>query len=264
MKNFYSAVWAEVLKIRRSKMLWITVLAFVFIPFMMGVLMFVTKHPETAQKFGLMGSKAAMLRFGDADWSTYFALIIQAMTGIGLLGFGVITGWIFGREYSDRTAKDLLALPIPRSYVVLSKFIVVTIWCILLSVTFWGAGLVIGKIIQFSGWSGAIVFHHAYIFFMTTLLTILLVTPVAFFASFGRGYLPPIGFVLLTLILVNFVGLIGIGPYFPWAIPGIYSDASAATGNESAPLGTISYSILFLTSIVGLIGTLAWWRYADQ
>lgn len=33
---------------------------------------------------------------------------------------------------------------------------------------------------------------------------------------------------------------------------------------ESAQLGVISYIILFLTGILGLIGTLARWRYADQ
>jgi hypothetical protein len=35
-------------------------------------------------------------------------------------------GWpdlVFGREYSDRTVKDLLALPIPRTLVVAAKFI---------------------------------------------------------------------------------------------------------------------------------------------
>ena len=81
------------------------------------------------------------------------------------------------------------------------------------------------------------------------MLTIVLCTPVAFFASVGRGYLPPIGFVILTLIIVNFVGLIGIGPYFPWSIPGIYSSAAVARGTESTQLGILSYIILFLTSI---------------
>ncbi|MGE5557249.1 MAG: hypothetical protein ACM3WV_01415 [Bacillota bacterium] len=31
----------------------------------------------------------------------------------------------------------------------------------------------------------------------TSLLTLLLCTPVAFFASYGRGYLPPMGFAFL-------------------------------------------------------------------
>jgi ABC-type transport system involved in multi-copper enzyme maturation permease subunit len=44
-----------------------------------------------------------------------------------VIGFAFVTSWVFGREYSDRTVKDLLALPAPRSSIVLSKFIVVVI-----------------------------------------------------------------------------------------------------------------------------------------
>jgi ABC-2 type transport system permease protein len=69
------------------------------------------------------------------------------------------------------------------------------------------------------------------------------------------------GIVILTLIVANFTGLVGLGPYFPWAIPGIYS---APAGTEGMQLSTASFIILLFTSIVGLIGTLAWWRFADQ
>jgi ABC-2 type transport system permease protein len=262
MKNIFSTIWAEYLKIRRSKMLWATVLAFLFLPSMMGVLIFVIKNPEMAHKFGMVGTKAAMLRFGEANWSTYFGLLIQIIAGVGLLAFGFITSWVFGREYSDRTAKDLLALPVSRSLIVLSKLFIAAIWCFLLSFILFAFGLVIGGMIHLSGWSNEIVFQNAHIFFIASFLTILLCTPVAFFASYGHGYLPPIGFVILTLILVQFVGLVSLGPYFPWAIPLLY--ATAAAGDQSVQLGIISYVILFLASILGLIGTLAWWRFADQ
>ena len=52
MKNIVPAVWAECLKCYRSKILWITILAFIFVPCMMGVLMFVVKNPEFASKLG--------------------------------------------------------------------------------------------------------------------------------------------------------------------------------------------------------------------
>jgi ABC-type transport system involved in multi-copper enzyme maturation permease subunit len=261
MKNIFSAIWAESLKIYRSKILWITILAFVFIPSMMGVLMFVVKNPEFSSKLGMIGTKAAMLRFGEVDWRAYFGLLNQIIAGVGLIGFAFVTSWVFGREYSDRTVKDLLALPTPRSSIVLSKFIVVVIWCVLLSLILFAFGLIVGGMIKLPGWSNEIAFYNVYIFIITSLLTILLCTPIAFFASYGRGYLPPIGFAILTLMIAQFTGLVGLGPYFPWGIPILFS---SATGVESAQLGTVSYIILFLTSIFGLIGTLTWWRYADQ
>jgi len=261
MKSILATLWAESLKIRKSKILWITILAFIFIAFMMGLLMFVQKYPEISSKLGMIGTKASMLRFGKADWPTYLGLLTQSISGIGLIGFGFVTSWVFGREYSDRTVKDLLALPVSRSFIVLSKFIVVVIWCVLLSFILLAFGLIVGGIIHISGWSSEIVSQNAYKYIVTSLLTILLCTPVAFFASYGRGYLPPMGFVILTLIIAQFTGLVGLGPYFPWAIPGVYS---VGAGTEGMQLGVASFIILFFSTVLGLIGTFAWWRFADQ
>lgn len=261
MKDIFSSIWAEGLKVRKSKILWMSILFFLFMPFMVGVLIFVVKNPEFASKLGMVGTKAAMLRFGNPDWTTYFGLLNQMIAGVGLVGFGIVTSWTFGREYSDRTLKDLLSLPVSRSFIVLSKFIVIVIWCVSLSFILFAFGLLVGDMIQLSGWSSEIAFHSAYIFFMTSFLTILLCTPTAFFASYGRGFLPPIGFIILTLIIAQFVGLVNLAPYFPWAIPMLFIEA---TGAESVQLGVVSYIILFLTSVLGLIVTLAWWLYADQ
>jgi ABC-type transport system involved in multi-copper enzyme maturation permease subunit len=260
MKGIFPVIWAEALKIRRSKMLWISILVSLFMPMMMGLLMFVAKNPELAYKFGLLGTKATILKI-KADWPSYIELFNMAIAGGGLIGFGFLASWVFGREYSDRTSKDLIALPVPRSFIVLSKFTAVAIWCVLLSFILIFFGLLIGLMINLAGWSNEIIFQGIYTFAITSFLTILLCTPVAFFACFGRGYLAPIGFVILTMVIAQFVGVLGFAPYFPWAVPMIYTGAAGA---ESAQLGIISYIILYFTSFLGLIATLAWWRFADQ
>lgn len=261
MRDIFSSIWAESLKVRKSKILWMTILFFIFMPCMMGVLIFVVENPEFASKLGMVGTKAAMIRFGNADWPTYLGLLNQVIVGVGLLGFGIVTSWVFGREYSDRTAKDLLSLPVSRSVIVLSKVIVVVGWCVLLSLVLFAFGLLVGGMIHLSGWSTDVVLHNAYIFFVISLLTLVLCPPVAFFASYGRGYLPPIGFIIVTLMIAQFVGLVNLSPYFPWAIPILIIEAAAA---EGAQVGIVSYVILFSTSGLGLIATLAWWLYADQ
>ncbi|MFA5972947.1 MAG: ABC transporter permease [Lentimicrobiaceae bacterium] len=261
MKSLKATLVTELLKLRRSKILWITILLFAFIPLMMCLMFFVQKHPEIAAKLGLIGTKASMLRLGKADWSAYLGFLTQAMAGIGLMGFGFVTSWVFGREYSDRTIKDILALPVKRSYIVISKLIVIAIWCILLILVFFISGIALGRLINISGWSGEIIVEYTKTYWITSLLTLLLCTPVAFFASYSRGYLLPMGFVILTLLMANFTGLVGLGPYFPWAIPGLYS---APAGTEGLQLSIASYTILFATSILGFAGTLAWWRFADQ
>jgi ABC-2 type transport system permease protein len=63
------------------------------------------------------------------------------------------------------------------------------------------------------------------------------------------------------MMMANFSGLVGLGPYFPWAIPLLLCSLA---GTEGIHVSLTSYIILFTTSILGLIGTLAWWRFADQ
>jgi len=261
MKSLNATLITELLKLRRSKILWITFVLFIFIPCMLCLMFYLQNHPEISKKLGIIGTKASALRLGKADWTTYLGFLTQVMAGIGLVGFGFATSWVFGREYSDRTVKDILALPVLRSYIVISKLIVIAIWCILLTLVFLVSAIALGRLINLSGWTGEILLEYTKIYWITSLLSILLCTPVAFFASFSRGYLFPMGFVFLTLIMANFIGLVGLGPYFPWAIPGIFSVPS---GDEGMQLNAVSYLILTTTFVLGLAGTLAWWRFADQ
>ena len=261
MKGISAALWVEILKIRKSKMLWATILVFIFVPLMMGLLMFVQIHPEISGKLGMIGNKASMLRFGEPNWQNYFTLLVQGFAGIGVIGIGFVACWVFGREFSEHTIKDILVLPISRSDIVISKFIVVVIWSIILSLVYFTISLFAGLLIDIPDWSDELVLLNFSKYFITSLLTIILSTPVAFLASYSRGYMLPMGFVILTLIVANFTGIVGLGPYFPWAIPGLYGTAS---GLESLQLNNASYIILFSTGILGLFGTLAIWRFADQ
>jgi len=261
MKGLYNAFWAESLKVRKSKIFWITILIFSFIAVMMGLLVFIANHPELVGDSVVLSAKASMI--GDADWLAYFELLYQLIAMIGLLGFGFVISWVFGREYSDRTIKDMLALPVSRFTIVLSKFIVITIWVAMLSLILFVLGLATGLAVNIPGWSGETALHAFFIFTGTSILTLLLCTPIAFFASYGRGYLLPMGFIILVIIITQFaiIGIPGIAPYIPWAIPALFCGAAGPSGPQ---IGAVSYIILFFTSILGLLITYAWWRFADH
>ncbi len=259
MKDIKVTLITEFIKLRRSRIFWITIIIFIIIPLMMGLMMFVAKNPEMSAKMGMVGTKATL--FGRNDWSGFLGLLIQSLASIGYIGFGFVTSWIFGREFSDRTLKDILALPVSRSSIVSSKFIIIFFWCALLTLILYSVGLLIGWAIGIPGWSTQVFSQFTEKFFITAFLTFLLCTPVAFFASYGRGIIAPIGFLILTLVMAQFIGLVGLGPYFPWAIPGVYT---APPGTEGMQLVFGSYIILALTCVCGFFGTIAWWRYADH
>src|SRR6266542_6113656 len=127
MTLFRAALWAEVLKARRSKVPWLTALGFSLAPLVGGLFMIILKDPERARSMGLISTKA-QLTVGVADWPTYFGLLAQATAVGGGVLFSLVTTWVFGREFSDHTAKELLALPTPRAAIVAAKFVVVMTW----------------------------------------------------------------------------------------------------------------------------------------
>ena len=261
MKGFGNALWCEAVKAGKSKMLWITILVFVFVGLMMGLIMLVSLHPEYAGKSAILSTKASFIK--RADWQNYFGLFIQIILTLGTMAFGVVAAWVFGREYSDRTINDLLALPVSRFAIVTSKFIIVFIWCIILTLTIFIVGVVMGISIHIGDWTAGMLIHYFKIFVGSGLLTLICSTPVAFIASYGRGFLLAIGFAIFILILTQFVfaGVPGITPYFPWAIPALYSGLA---GPDLPRPEILSYFILIITSLLGYLGTATWWQYADQ
>jgi ABC-2 type transport system permease protein len=260
MKSIVATFWAESLKVKKSKVLWLTMVFFAFVAFMMGFIVLLQQHPEIAQKLGLIGVKANMLRFGEPSWQNYMVLLTQGLAGVGLVGFGFITSWVFGREYTDRTLKDLLALPVSRSSIVVSKLLVVFIWAVILSAIFFAFALFFGRVAGLNGLSTEVFTSFLYKFTMVSLFSILLCTPIAFFASYSEGFLLPVGIIIVIMMMANFSGLLGIAPYFPWSIPELFC-VPAGTEVHIQP---ISYIILLSTSLVGIAGTIAWWRFADQ
>jgi ABC-2 type transport system permease protein len=262
MKGLLAALQTESRKMRKSKMLLATILIFAFIAIMMGLLMLIAKHPELVGRSPTLAAKARIV--GSADWPSYFGLLIQTVLALGPMGYGIVAAWVFGREYSDRVIKDLLALPVSRFEIVLSKFIIILIWSAILSIILFILGLLTGLAVNIPGWSNELALHSLFVFSGSAVLTILLVTPVAFFACVGRGYLLPIGFAFLTLIITQLagVGVPGIMADFPWAIPALSS--GIVVGPEIPKVGALSFFLLGLTSFLGLAATAAWWRFADQ
>ena len=259
MKNLSATFITECMKLRRSKIFVITIVFFIFIPLMMGLLMIVAQHPEISAKLGLVGTKAKL--FGENNWEGYFTGLLQIIAAIGIIGFGFVTSWVFGREYIDHTITNILALPVSRSAIVISKFIVVIIWSALLVIVMFVAGIVIGRLIGIPDWSDRLFSQFVSKYILVSGLTILLCTPVALIASYGRGIIAPIAFVILMLITAQFVSFVGLGPYFPWAIPGLLT---VPAGTEGMEIVFASYVIFIVTVLTGFAGTIIWWRIADQ
>lgn len=261
MNEQIRAIKAEFIKNRHSKIKWVTFLAFAFAPMFGGVFMYMMSDAGYEGLSGAFKSKAVMMSF-EANWNSYLSLLSQAVGIGGVLIFGFIVSWLFGREYSEGTAKDLLALPISRVKIINAKFIYYMVWGVALVISNMLLCLLIGFSLGIEGLNNTILIDNLKIYFITTFLTLLLNTPVAYFALWGKGYLAPLGLVVILLVLAQVLGAMGLGAYFPWSIPGIFSGSGGI--ELKSQLNIFSYLIIILTSIIGYIATIIYWKYADQ
>jgi len=151
----------------------------------------------------------------------------------------------------------MLAVPVQRSSILLAKFAVVAAWSAAMTLVIFIFGLVMGAIIQLPGGSLSVILQGSTVAAVTACLVIAVILPFAFFASVGRGYLLPMAVAILSLIMANLMMVVGWAEYFPWAVPMLYAQGKGYTG-------PISYWIVFLTGLAGMIGTYLWWKFADQ
>lgn len=261
MRQQYQAIIAEFIKNKHAKIRWISFIAFALAPVFGAVFMFMMQDNGYEGLSGMLKAKAVMMSV-EANWTSYFGFLSQGVGVGGVLIFGFVASWLFGREYSDGTAKDLLALSISRSKILNAKFVYYILWCFALVISNLLLGLLFGFLLQLEGWSLTGFLAQLQVYFITTFLIVLLNTPVAFFGLVGKGYLAPLGIVALLLVLAQIMGAMGFGNYFPWSVPGIYSGSG---GEElKSQLNILSFVILILTGIAGYIATIIWWKYSDQ
>jgi ABC-2 type transport system permease protein len=257
MPDLTSMLWIELRKALRSKMpLW-TALGALFMPLGIAFLIFVSKNPAVFQKLGVVSAKANLVAYAAIDWPTYLGFSGQVIAAGEFILIVLSLSWIFGREFVDGTLKDMLAVPVPRMSILLAKFILLVAWSIFLAVVIFMASLLMGLALSLSGGSISVILQGSQLVAVTSCLVIGVVMPFALFASVSRGYLLPVGMAILAVMMANLVVVLGWGEYFPWAVPMLYAQGKSA-------LTPLSYWIVLLTGLAGMISTYLWWMFADQ
>lgn len=255
--RFTAALAAEWLKARRSKVPPLTFAAFTAPAGVAALFMVIVRDPERAQRLGLVSQKAQLSGL-TADWTGLLGFLAQVVAVGGLLVFSFIATWVFGREFSDATARYLLALPIPRSTIALAKFTLVTGWSLAVAVWLVGLFLGVGWLLRLPGWSAQVAADGVASALIAALLLLPAVAPVALVACLGRGYLAPLASALAAVVLAQIAAVLGWGAVVPWSVPAVA--AGLAPGSH---LGAVGLIVAGLTGVAGVAATIAWWRSGD-
>jgi ABC-2 type transport system permease protein len=260
MNSLFFALRAEIIKNKHSKIMLISFAAFAIVPVMGGLFMLVMQNPEAMAKASLLNTKMEAMKIS-ADWNALFMILTQGMGIGGIIIFGFMVSWIFGREYSDNTVKDLLSLPTSKIKILNAKYMLYFTWSIVLALFNVVLAFIIGIVLRLPGFESENVFICLRDYFITTALTVSLGTPIAFFSMWGKGYLAPLGFVALVLVFSQILAALGYGQYFPWSVPALFS---GVTGEYKEQLNAMSYLILFIVSAFGYCITILYWKCTDH
>jgi len=257
MNNMINMIWVEWRKAYRSRIpLWTAVFS-MFLPVVIALMILISRNPEISRKLGVISAKADLIGFSTTNWESFMVLTAQLVATAGFFMFIVILSWIFGREFADQTVKDLLAVPVSRSTILMAKFIVYAVWSMAMIFLILFVSLLMGMAVQLPGADINIVWQGIALVLITVLFVILVVVPFALLASVGRGYLLPMSLAVVTLILANIAIALGWGDLFPWSIPGLFSQ------NKNL-VGSAGYLVVAATGLLGWWATDQWWKKADQ
>lgn len=254
---FLTVLHTELLKLRHSKVTVLTLVAFMLAPLGGGLFMWIIQEPERASRLGLIGAKASFIGL-EATWTGYFLMLNQAVGIAGMLLLAVIAAYVFGREYAEGTAKNMLALPVPRPWFVLAKFVVVALWWAVLVAAILAESLVVGAALGLGGLSAPTFLAGAGDVLLSASVVFLLTPVVAWIATLGRGYLPPLGFAMLTLVLGNIFGATGWGKWFPWSIAPLFAGVAGPRVEALAPGSIVVVVLTCLAGIAATVGQVVW------
>lgn len=251
------AFQAEGRKALANPVPWIAGLAVLLFPLIAAGFMLIVRDPEGARSLGILSTKARLSGLS-ADWPAYLGFINQALCAGFLFLEALLVSWIFGREWSDRTLKLLLAVPAGRARIVGAKFAVILVWGLVTLALLGGITVGMGNLLNLSQGSEAVLIRWAGQFALAGVLTLILGTWTAFFASWGGGYLIPVAWTLVTLMAAQLGAVLGWAGVVPWAIP-------ALAGLDS--VGTLDTGALVLalgTAGAGVVATVLFWNRADH
>jgi hypothetical protein len=248
--SYVTLVSTELLKLRRTRIPWVLALIYGLAPLMLGLMLLVLKDPELGSRLGLVTAKA-QLTIGAADWPTYLTLTGMLFAG-GLIVLGIYQAFVFGREYIELTAKNLLTLPVGRGRMVAAKLTVTAIWFAVVAACLWGEATGLGFLIGLPGFRTDLLRQSAALAARLVLEVLLLSSVPAWIAVATRGYLAPVGLSILLLMLGDLFSHTGWGPWVPWSIPLL------AAGAAGTPLPTSAASMVVLI-VTFAAGALAAW-----
>lgn len=241
----------ELLKLKRSKMVLISIAGVLSTPLLMLAEALQTHFDKPEILFTLS--------------DIYSDSILYIMLLVNMMIYVAITAFLFSREYTESTLKTILPIPISRNKLLLGKFCTLLLWIIILILVTW-AGIFITSgmyhaVFTLEGYSLLVAISWLPKFLFGGILMFLTTSPFVFLAMKTKGYVAPM--IGSAVIVMGSAALSNQewGALYPWtATYFIVQDKIESTVGYPVLL---SVAIILLVSVVGFVMTFHHFKKED-
>lgn len=238
-------LYCEFLKLKRSKIFFISIVAAFVPPLMVFV--------------GWMKSNIN----GRNMFVTYEVLFsntnLYTMLLFGIIVYCVITADLFSREYTENTLKNILTIPVSKTKFILGKFIMLYFWIIGLTLITWITTLILGIIGSAGGFSRVAITSSLIEFIVGASLLFLSLTPFVFVTLWFKNIVPTMIFAAAVTMINIALANDDLAALFPWSA----SQIIASGTNISQYSSTLSYISVLSTSIIGFMASMIYFKKQD-
>lgn len=233
------ALHAEISKLKRSRMpLW-TALIMLLMPL---IVVGIVQAPQ-APPIG---------------WVDFMRVGSEMLATLGIVVFGMVAAYLFGRDHVEGTAPTVLTLPMRREYPVLAKGIVLLAWVLALTLLSVGAGAGYAAILGLKGFTLARLASTTGESLEVAMLLFGTLPIVALLAVIGRGYIAPMAFSGMTAWVGLGLAEAGWSRWFPWSMPMGITGIILGPPIEIRGLVAGSWAVMATLFVAGLVA-LVWY-----
>lgn len=239
-------LYCEFLKLKRSKMLLISILGATVAPLMVfaGLIKAKITQPEM------------IITYRDMMEQTNLYMLML----FGITVYGVITAYLFSREYTENTLKSILTVPVSKEAFLSAKYLMLLVWMIILTGVAWVSTIFLAFIGNAGDFSETVITQSLKEYISGVLLLYLTMSPFVFITLWVKNLVTPI-IAVATIVLGN-VALSNenLAALFPWSSP--YLIAGGDIKNLSYSIET-SLIIIFIVFLTGVIASFYYFKRQD-
>lgn len=239
-------LYCEFLKLKRSKMFFISILGAMVAPIMVFA--------------GLIKAKITEPDRVITYWDMLEQTNLYVLLLFGIIVYGVIAAYLFSREYTENTLKSMLTIPVSKEAFLTAKFLMLFVWMVILTAVAWVSTLLLSIAGSAAEFSATVIMQSLKEYFIGAFLLYFTMSPFVFITLWLKNLVSPI-IVVATVVLGN-VAITNedLAALFPWSSPYLIASGDIAKYNYSIETALV---IIFAIFFIGVFASFVYFKKQD-